>query len=148
MMAISKIDRFTNLGKMQHQQYQQALESEQQIRQMIDSIDTSVSQVRQYQKEYQKDLVTLQQGASTTETLVRTRKFLQQLMQMEVDQLRQRQGLDQRLQQAQYESMLKLQKSRMSQKLTEKAQVERLAANKAVDAKQMDAVATQMYTRR
>jgi flagellar biosynthesis chaperone FliJ len=148
MMAISKIDRFTNLGKMQHQQYQQALESEQQIRQMIDSIDTSVSQVRQYQKDYQKDLVTLQQGASTTETLVRTRKFLQQLMQMEVDQLRQRQGLDQRLQQAQYESMLKLQKSRMSQKLTEKAQVERLAANKAVDAKQMDAVATQMYTRR
>jgi flagellar biosynthesis chaperone FliJ len=148
MMAISKIDRFTNLGKIQHQQYQQALESEQQIRQMIDSIDTSVSQVRQYQKDYQKDLVTLQQGASTTETLVRTRKFLQQLMQMEVDQLRQRQGLDQRLQQAQYESMLKLQKSRMSQKLTEKAQVERLAANKAVDAKQMDAVATQMYTRR
>jgi|TARA_B110000503_G_scaffold142831_2_gene241176 flagellar biosynthesis chaperone FliJ len=148
MMAISKIDRFTSLGKMQHQQYQQALESEQQVRQMIDSIDTSVAQVRQYQKDYQKDLVTLQQGASTTETLVRTRKFLQQLMQMEVDQLRQRQGLDQRLQQAQYETMLKLQKSRMSQKLTEKAHVEQLAANKAVDAKQMDAVATQMYTRR
>ena len=147
-MAISKIDRFTSLGKMQHQQYQQALESEQQVRQMIDSIDTSVAQVRQYQKDYQKDLVTLQQGASTTETLVRTRKFLQQLMQMEVDQLRQRQGLDQRLQQAQYETMLKLQKSRMSQKLTEKAQVEQLAASKAVDEKQMDAVATQMYTRR
>ena len=147
-MAISKIDRFTSLGKMQHQQYQQALESEQQVRQMIDSIDTSVEQVRQYQKDYQKDLVTLQQGASTTETLVRTRKFLQQLMQMEVHQLRQRQGLDQRLQQAQYETMLKLQKSRMSQKLTEKAHVEQLAANKAVDAKQMDAVATQMYTRR
>ena len=147
-MAISKIDRFTSLGKIQHQQYQQALESEQQVRQMIDSIDTSVAQVRQYQKDYQKDLVTLQQGASTTETLVRTRKFLQQLMQMEVDQLRQRQGLDQRLQQAQYETMQKLQKSRMSQKLTEKAHVEQLAANKAVDAKQMDAVATQMYTRR
>jgi flagellar biosynthesis chaperone FliJ len=147
-MAISKIDRFTSLGKMQHQQYQQALESEQQVRQMIDSIDTSVAQVRQYQTDYQKDLVTLQQGASTTETLVRTRKFLQQLMQMEVDQLRQRQGLDQRLQQAQYETMLKLQKSRMSQKLTEKAQLEQLAANKAVDEKQMDAVATQMYTRR
>jgi flagellar biosynthesis chaperone FliJ len=148
MMAISKIDRFTSLGKIQHQQYQQALESEQQVRQMIDSIDTSVAQVRQYQKDYQKDLVTLQQGASTTETLVRTRKFLQQLMQMEVDQLRQRQGLDQRLQQAQYETMQKLQKSRMSQKLTEKAQVEQLAASKAVDEKQMDAVATQMYTRR
>jgi len=147
-MAISKIDRFTSLGKIQHQQYQQALESEQQVRQMIDSIDTSVAQVRQYQKDYQKDLVTLQQGASTTETLVRTRKFLQQLMQMEVDQLRQRQGLDQRLQQAQYETMQKLQKSRMSQKLTEKAQIEQLAVSKAVDEKQMDAVATQMYTRR
>jgi flagellar biosynthesis chaperone FliJ len=148
MMAISKIDRFTSLGKIQHQQYQQALESEQQVRQMIDSIDTSVAQVRQYQTDYQKDLVTLQQGASTTETLVRTRKFLQQLMQMEVDQLRQRQGLDQRLQQAQYETMQKLQMSRMSQKLTEKAQVEQFAASKAVDEKQMDAVATQMYTRR
>jgi flagellar biosynthesis chaperone FliJ len=148
MMAINKIDRFTSLGKIQQQQYQQALESEQQVRQMIDSIDTSVAQVRQYQTDYQKDLVTLQQGASTTETLVRTRKFLQQLMQMEVDQLRQRQGLDQRLQQAQYETMQKLQMSRMSQKLTEKAQVEQLAASKAVDDKQMDAVATQMYTRR
>jgi flagellar biosynthesis chaperone FliJ len=147
-MAINKIDRFTSLGKIQQQQYQQALESEQQVRQMIDSIDTSVAQVRQYQTDYQKDLVTLQQGASTTETLVRTRKFLQQLMQMEVDQLRQRQGLDQRLQQAQYETMQKLQMSRMSQKLTEKAQVEQLAASKAVDEKQMDAVATQMYTRR
>jgi flagellar biosynthesis chaperone FliJ len=136
------------LGKIQHQQYQQALESEQQVRQMIDSIDTSVAQVRQYQTDYQTDLVTLQKGASTTETLVRTRKFLQQLMQMEVDQLRQRQGLDQRLQQAQYETMQKLQMSRMSQKLTEKAQVEQLAASKAVDEKQMDAVATQMYTRR
>jgi len=67
---------------------------------------------------------------------------------MEVDQLRQRQGLDQQLQHAQAETMMKLQKSRMSDKLTEKAQVEQLAANKALDAKQMDAIATQMYTRR
>tara|TARA_B100000767_G_scaffold247883_1_gene248376 strand:- start:736 stop:1179 length:444 start_codon:yes stop_codon:yes gene_type:complete len=147
-MAISKIDRFTSLGKMQHQQYQKALESEQQVRQMIDSVDASVAQVRQYQQDYQKDLVLLQQGASTTEKLVRTRKFLQQLMQMEVDQLRQRQGLEQKLQHAQAQTMMKLQKSRMSDKLTEKAQVEHLAANKALDAKQMDAVATQMYTRR
>jgi flagellar export protein FliJ len=147
-MAISKIDRFTSLGKMQHQQYQKALESEQQVRQMIESVDASVAQVRQYQQDYQKDLVKLQQSASTTEKLVRIRKFLQQLMQMEVDQLRQRQGLDQKLQHAQALTMMKLQKSRMSDKLTEKAQVEHLAANKALDAKQMDAVATQMYTRR
>jgi|TARA_B110000977_G_scaffold3399_1_gene4668 flagellar biosynthesis chaperone FliJ len=147
-MAISKIDRFSSLGKIQHQQYQQALESEQQVRQMIDSIDASVEQVRQYQKDYQKDLATLQQSTSSTEKLVRIRKFLQQLMQMEVDQLRQRQSLDQRLQHAQANTMVKLQKSRMTDKLTEKAHVDQLAANKAIDAKQMDAIATQMYTRR
>tara|TARA_B110000971_G_scaffold44368_1_gene44134 strand:+ start:42 stop:485 length:444 start_codon:yes stop_codon:yes gene_type:complete len=147
-MAISKIDRFSSLGKIQHQQYQQALESEQQVRQMIDSIDVSVEQVRQYQKDYQKDLATLQQSTSSTEKLVRIRKFLQQLMQMEVDQLRQRQSLDQRLQHAQANTMVKLQKSRMTDKLTEKAHVDQLAANKAIDAKQMDAIATQMYTRR
>jgi flagellar biosynthesis chaperone FliJ len=147
-MAISKIDRFSSLGKIQHQQYQQALESEQQVRQMIDSIDASVEQVRQYQKDYQKDLSTLQQSTSSTEKLVRIRKFLQQLMQMEVDQLRQRQSLDQRLQHAQANTMVKLQKSRMTDKLTEKAHVDQLAANKAIDAKQMDAIATQMYTRR
>ena len=147
-MAISKIDRFSSLGKIQHQQYQQALESEQQVRQMIDSIDASVEQVRQYQKDYQKDLATLQQSTSSTEKLVRIRKFLQQLMQMEVDQLRQRQSLDQRLQHAQANTMVKLQKSRVTDKLTEKAHVDQLAANKAIDAKQMDAIATQMYTRR
>ena len=147
-MAISKIDRFSSLGKIQHQQYQQALESEQQVRQMIDSIDASVEQVRQYQKDYQKDLATLQQSTSSTEKLVRIRKFLQQLMQMEVDQLRQRQSLDQRLQHAQANTMVKLQKSRMTDKITEKAHVDQLAANKAIDAKQMDAIATQMYTRR
>ena len=147
-MAVSKIERFSSLGKIQHQQYQQALESEQQVRQMIDSIDVSVEQVRQYQKDYQKDLATLQQSTSSTEKLVRIRKFLQQLMQMEVDQLRQRQSLDQRLQHAQANTMVKLQKSRMTDKLTEKAHVDQLAANKAIDAKQMDAIATQMYTRR
>jgi flagellar biosynthesis chaperone FliJ len=36
----------------------------------------------------------------------------------------------------------------MSEKVTEKAHVEHLAANKALDAKQMDAIATQMYNRR
>ena len=147
-MAVSKIERFSSLGKIQHQQYQQALESEQQVRQMIDSIDVSVEQVRQYQQDYQKDLATLQQSTSSTEKLVRIRKFLQQLMQMEVDQLRQRQSLDQRLQHAQANTMVKLQKSRMTDKLTEKAHVDQLAANKAIDAKQMDAIATQMYTRR
>jgi len=147
-MAISKIDRFTSLGKIQHQQYQQSLESEQQVRQMIDTIDASVAKVRQYQQDYQKDLITVQQGTSSTEKLVRTRQFLQQLMQMEVDQLRQRQSLQEKLQRAEAQTVLNLQKSRMSEMLTEKAQVDQLAANEALDEKQMDAVATQMYTRR
>ena len=146
-MTISKMDRFASLGKIQHQQYQQALESEQQVSEMIESIDASVAQVRQYQQDYQQGLINLQEGTSTTEKLVRTRKFLQQLMQMEVDQLRQRQGLDQKLQHAQALTMLKLQKSRMSDKLTEKAHVEQLAANQALDTKQMDALATQMSNR-
>ena len=96
-MAISKMDRFTSLGKIQHQQYQLALKREQQVRQTIDTIDASVLKVRQYQQDYQHDLISLQQGASSTEKLVRTRQFLQQLMQMEVDQLAQRQGLQDKL---------------------------------------------------
>tara|TARA_B110000881_G_scaffold27464_1_gene20056 strand:+ start:701 stop:1144 length:444 start_codon:yes stop_codon:yes gene_type:complete len=147
-MAISKMDRFTSLGKIQHQQYQLALKREQQVRQTIDTIDASVLKVRQYQQDYQHDLISLQQGASSTEKLVRTRRFLQQLMQMEVDQLAQRQGLQDKLQQAQAQTLLKLQKSRMSEMLTEQAKIAKSAAIKVLDAKQMDAVATQIYTRR
>ena len=147
-MTISKIDRFTSLGKIQHQQYQLALKREQQVRQTIDTIDASVEKIRQYQQDYKQDLISLQQGASSTEKLVRTRQFLQQLMQMEVDQLAQRQGLQDTLQQAQAQTLLKLQKSRMSEMLKEHAQVAKAAAIKAVDAKQMDALAAQIYTRR
>ena len=147
-MTISKIDRFTSLGKIQHQQYQLALKREQHVRQTIDTIDASVEKIRQYQQDYKQDLISLQQGASSTEKLVRTRQFLQQLMQMEVDQLSQRQGLQDTLQQAQAQTLLKLQKSRMSEMLKEHAQVAKAAAIKAVDAKQMDALAAQIYTRR
>ena len=147
-MTISKIDRFTSLGKIQHQQYQLALKREQQVRQTIDTIDASVEKIRQYQQDYKQDLISLQQGTSSTEKLVRTRQFLQQLMQMEVDQLSQRQGLQDTLQQAQAQTLLKLQKSHMSEMLKEHAQVAKAAAIKAVDAKQMDALAAQIYTRR
>jgi len=147
-MTISKIDRFTSLGKIQHQQYQLALKREQQVRQTIDTIDASVEKIRQYQQDYKQDLISLQQGASSTEKLVRTRQFLQQLMQMEADQLVQRQGLQDTLQQAQAQTLLKLQKSHMSEMLKEHAQVAKAAAIKAVDAKQMDALAAQIYTRR
>ena len=146
-MGVSKVDRFCNLGKIQHQQYEHALEGENKIRQMIDDIDRAVEQVRTYQKDYQTDLLGLQNVSSTTDQLLRTRKFLQQLMQMEVDQLRQKQGLELQLQHAQAETMQRLQKVRMSDKLMQKAQVEQLAANKALDSKQMDAIASQMYTK-
>ncbi len=66
---------------------------------------------------------------------------------MEVDQLRQRQGLELQLQHAQAETMQRLQKSRMSDKLTQKAQVEQLAANKALDNKQMDAIFSHRNTK-
>ena len=147
-MTISKIDRFTSLGKIQHQQYQLALKREQHVRQTIDTIDASVEKIRQYQQDYKQDLISLQQGASSTEKLVRTRQFLQQLMQMEADQLVQRQGLQDTLQQAQAQTLLKLQKSHMSEMLKEHAQVAKSAAIKALDAKQMDALAAQIYTRR
>jgi predicted XRE-type DNA-binding protein len=52
------------------------------------------------------------------------------------------------LQQAQAQTLLKLQKSHMSEMLKEHAQVAKAAAIKAVDAKQMDALAAQIYTRR
>ena len=147
-MTISKIDRFTSLCTIQHQQYQLALKREQHVRQTIDTIDASVEKIRQYQQDYKQDLISLQQGASSTEKLVRTRQFLQQLMQMEADQLVQRQGLQDTLQQAQAQTLLKLQKSHMSEMLKEHAQVAKAAAIKAVDAKQMDALAAQIYTRR
>jgi flagellar biosynthesis chaperone FliJ len=147
MMAISKTDRFFNLGKIQHQQYQQALANEQHIRQMVESMTAAITQVRGYQRDYQKDLKTLQDGTTNSVKIVGTRKFLQQLMQMEVDQLGQCQGLTQKLQQAQAHTLLMLQKSRMTEKLTARAQAEQLAANNVLDAKQMDAVAAQMYTR-
>ena len=54
-MAANKIERFTNLGKIQHQQYEQALAGELKIRQMIDDIDASVVQVKQYQQDYQQE---------------------------------------------------------------------------------------------
>jgi predicted XRE-type DNA-binding protein len=69
-------------------------------------------------------------------------------MQMEVDQLAQRQGLQDKLQQAQAQTLLKLQKSRMSEMLTEQAKIAKSAAINVLDAKQMDTVATQIYTRR
>ena len=86
--------------------YHEALESEQSVRQLIASIHESVVQIRQYQLEYEKDIYQLEASLkrvhqqATEERLARTNKFMQQLLQMERDQLRQLNDLNIRLNEA------------------------------------------------
>ena len=99
--------------------YQNALESEQKVAQLIASIDESVVQIRQYQTEYSKDIVDMDariiaRGMSDIEKRIRTVKFLQQLLQMELDQLRQRSDLKSRLWQAKCMTATALQKLKVS----------------------------------
>jgi len=99
--------------------YQNALESEQKVAQLIASIDESVVQIRQYQTEYSKDIVDMDariiaRGMSDIEKRIRTVKFLQQLLQMEFDQLRQRNDLKSRLWQAKCMTATALQKLKVS----------------------------------
>jgi uncharacterized membrane protein len=88
--------------------YQNALESEQKVAQLIASIDESVVQIRQYQTEYSQDIVDMDAR------IMRTVKFLQQLLQMEFDQLRQRDDLKSRLWQAKCMTATALQKLKVS----------------------------------
>ena len=99
--------------------YQNALESEQKVAQLIASIDESVVQIRQYQTEYSQDIVDMDariiaRGMSDIEKRIRTVKFLQQLLQMEFDQLRQRNDLKSRLWQAKCMTATALQKLKVS----------------------------------
>ena len=86
--------------------YHEALESEQSVRQLIASIHESVVQIRQYQLEYEKDIYQLEASLkrvhqqATEERLARTNKFMQQLLQMERDQIRQLNDLNIRLNEA------------------------------------------------
>ena len=86
--------------------YTQALESEQKVRQLIASIHESLVQIRQYQLDYDKDIWQLEASLgrvhqqATVERLARTNKFMQQLLQMERDQLRQLNDLNIRLNEA------------------------------------------------
>ena len=88
------------------QDYTQALESEQKVRQLIASIHESLVQIRQYQLDYEKDIIQLEASLgrvhqqATVERLARTNKFMQQLLQMESDQMRQLKDLDNRLNEA------------------------------------------------
>mgnify|MGYP006409546997 CR=1 FL=1 len=88
------------------QDYTQALESEQKVRQLIASIHESLVQIRQYQLDYETDISQLEASLgrvhqqATVERLARTNKFMQQLLQMESDQMRQLKDLDNRLNEA------------------------------------------------
>ena len=75
--------------------YQQALESEQKVRQLITSANESIDQIRQYQLDYEKDIRQLEDSLerihqqATVERLARTKQFMKQLLQMERDKIRQ-----------------------------------------------------------
>ena len=104
---------------MSESNYQNALESEQKVAQLIASIDESVVQIRQYQTEYSQDIVDMDariiaRGMPDIEKRIRTVKFLQQLLQMEFDQLRQRNDLESRLWQAKCMTATALQKLKVS----------------------------------
>ena len=85
--------------------YHAALESEQTIVQLIASIEDFVIQVRQYQAEYSASVVDMDEriiarGVPDIEKRIRTVEFWKQLLQMEFDQLRQRNVLKARLSEA------------------------------------------------
>ena len=85
------------------QEYTEALESEQKVRQLIASIHESLVQIRQYQLDYDDDISQLEASLlrvhknETQDKLTRTNRFMQQLLQMERDQMRQLKDLDNRL---------------------------------------------------
>ena len=86
--------------------YHEALESEQSVRQLIASIHESLVQIRQYQLDYEKDIYQLEASLlrvhknETQDKLTRTNRFMQQLLQMERDQIRQLNDLNIRLNEA------------------------------------------------
>jgi hypothetical protein len=96
------------------QDYTQALESEQKVRQLIASIHESLVQIRQYQLDYDEDISQLEASLlrvhknETQDKLTRTNRFMQQLLQMERDQMRQLSDLDHRLYEARQMTEVKL----------------------------------------
>jgi len=86
--------------------YEEALQSEQKIRELIASIHSSIVQIRQHQLDYDKDIIQLEASLlrvhknETQDKLTRTNKFMQQLLQMESDQIRQLNDLTSRLNEA------------------------------------------------
>jgi len=144
----TKSERFASLGKIQQQHYERAVQAEREAQQVVDDIDVSIAKVREYQQDYQKNLHDLQDKRASSDQLMRMRSFIQQLMQMEVDQLRQRAEAQQRVPELHAKALQQSQKVRMNEKLVDQADTEYLAHLKKQDAKQMDAVASSMFARR
>ena len=96
------------------QDYTEHLEAEQKIRELIASIHSSIVQIRQYQLDYEKDIIQLEASLlrvnknETQDKLTRTQKFMHQLLQMESDQMRQLSDLDHRLYEARQMTEVKL----------------------------------------
>ena len=90
----------------EYKEYQQALESEQGVRQLIASVNESISQIRQHQLDYEKDIIQLEASLkridqqATVERLARTKQFMKQLLQMERDKMSQSNDLNIRLNEA------------------------------------------------
>ena len=88
------------------QEYTEALESQQRVSQLIASIHESLVQIRQYQLDYEKDIYQLEASLlrvhknETQDKLTRTNRFMNQLLQMESDQMRQLKDLNIRLNEA------------------------------------------------
>ena len=144
----TKSERFATLGKIQQQQYERAVQAEREAQQVVSDIDVSITKVREYQQDYQKSLTDLQENRASSDQLVRMRSFVQQLMQMEVDQLRQRAEAQQRVAEMHAKTLQQSQKVRMNEKLIEQADTEHLALLKKQETKQMDAVASSLFARR
>ena len=144
----TKSERFASLGKIQQQHYERAVQAEREAQQVVNDIDVSIAKVREYQQDYQNSLNELQENSASSDQLMRMRSFIQQLMQMEVDQTRQRTEAQQRVAELHEKTLQQSQKVRMNEKLVEQADTEHLMHLKKQDAKQMDAVANSMFARR
>jgi hypothetical protein len=91
------------------QDYTQALESEQKVRQLIASIHESLVQIRQYQLDYDEDISQLEASLLRVhKNETQDNRFMQQLLQMERDQMRQLSDLDHRLYEARQMTEVKL----------------------------------------
>ena len=103
-----------NTYEQASQEYTQALDSEQQVRQSIASVSASILSTRQYQLDYEVDIRQLKdslarvQQQATVERLTRTKQFMKQLKQMERDSMHKLYALETELYKATQTTQIKL----------------------------------------